>query len=99
MTAMNGNNTAQPNSTHRNTPSTKIMARKQAARKAMVIVYRRIRDDISSLVPIRASVISGAEPRRPDSATVRVCVPISRSVTTSAYAWSPTIWRVDSVTP
>ena len=37
----------------------------------MVIVYRRIRDDISSLFPMRASVINGAEPRRLDSATVR----------------------------
>jgi hypothetical protein len=45
---------------------------KQAARKAMVIVYRRIRDDISSLVAMRASVISGVEPLRPDSAIVRV---------------------------
>jgi hypothetical protein len=48
------------------------MLRKQAARKAMVIVYRRIRDDISSLVAMRASVISGVEPLRPDSAIVRV---------------------------
>jgi hypothetical protein len=37
-------------------------------------------------------VISGAEPLRPDSATVRVCVPISPSVTVSAYASCPTIW-------
>jgi hypothetical protein len=65
---------------------------KQAARKAIVIVYRRMRDDISSLVAMRASVISGAEPLRPESAFVRVCVPIPPSVTTSAYASSLTIW-------
>jgi hypothetical protein len=69
---MNGNTTAQANSTQRKAPDTKIMLRKQAARKAMVIVYRRIRDDISSLVAMRASVISGVEPLRPDSAIVRV---------------------------
>jgi hypothetical protein len=67
------------------------MLTKQAARNAMVIVYRRIRDDISSLVPILASVITGAELRLPGSAMVRVCA-ISRSVTTSAYAWSQMPW-------
>jgi hypothetical protein len=77
MTAMNGKTTAQANNTQRKMPCTKIMLRKQAARKAMVIVYRRIRDDISSLVPMRASVISGAEPRRLDSVAVGVCVPAS----------------------
>jgi hypothetical protein len=89
---MNGNTTAQANNTQRKAPDTKIMLMKQAARKAMVMVYRRIREDISSLVPIRASVIRGAEPLWPVSATVGVCVPPSRSVTTSAYAWSQTIW-------
>jgi hypothetical protein len=89
---MNGKTTAHANNTQRKAPDTKIMLTKHAARKAMVIVYRRMRDDISSLVPIRASVISGAAPLWPDSAIVRVCVPISRSVTVSAYASSPTSW-------
>ena len=100
ITAMYGKNTAQANSTQRKAPDTKIMPMKQAVRKAMVMVYRRMRDDISSLVAIRASVISGAEPLWPDSATVRVSrAHRRRSVTVSAYACSPTIGVLGSVTP
>ena len=61
MTATNGNITAPANRIHRKVPCTKIMLRKQAARMLMVMVYWRIRADISSLVAMRASVISGAE--------------------------------------
>ena len=44
-----GQHQAQANSTQRNGPSTKTIAMKHAVRNAMVIVYRRTREDISAL--------------------------------------------------